>query len=117
MNNYQIAYLKEVNPWWRDEYKCKDMVERNYFEEIVIKKVINQDIPMGYGVSDRKLLSRLFYYGIKGSSNELNMSRVSDLQMEKKTTINNYFHYLELGKLLHFIPKYTKSLAGQSRAF
>lgn len=89
---------------------------RNYFEEIVIKKVINEDIPMGFGVSDRKLLSRLFYYGIQGSSNEINMSRIADLQMEKKTTINNYFHYLEMGKLLHFIPKYAKSLAGQSRA-
>ena len=35
MNNYQIAYLKEVNPWWRDEYKCKGMVERDCFPDII----------------------------------------------------------------------------------
>ena len=83
-----------------------------YFREAVVDKVVNEDIPAGFGVTDRPLLQRLFHTAVSRSGNEINMSRVASQQGVNRVTVNNYFHYLAETHLIQFVSRHSGSLAG-----
>ncbi|MBM4044482.1 MAG: ATP-binding protein [Planctomycetes bacterium] len=92
-------------------------VAREYFRDAIVSKVINEDIPAGFGVTDRALLQRLFHIALSRSGNEINMSGVASQLGVGRVTVNNYFHYLAETHLIHFVPRHAASMVGRSRSF
>jgi len=116
LNAHFAAYLRRGGfPEWIRQTGAA--VAREYFRDALVAKVVNEDIPAGFSVTDRPLLQRLFYAALAHSGNEINMSNVASTLGANRVTVNNYFHYLAETHLIHFVPRHAASLSGRARSF
>lgn len=92
-------------------------VGHEYFRSAIVSKVVNEDIPASFGVTDRVLLQRLLHIALSRSGNEINMSSIASQQGFGRVTVNRYFHYLAQTFLIHLLPRHSGSVAGRQRSF
>ena len=88
---------------------------RKYITDIVVKKIIFEDIPEIYRIERKSTLYELYKYICKESSNLFEMKNLSGLFNLNIDTVSKYLLYLDLSYLTKKSEIYSKSIATRIR--
>ncbi len=87
----------------------KDAVLSELFDDILIR-----DIVIRYGIRDIKGLQRLALWLISNTGNAVTGSKLKQaVEISATSTIMEYFSYLEMAFLFHFVPRFSFSVRSQ----
>jgi len=90
-------------------------VIRKYIYELVVKKIIYQDIPAIYEIRRRDLLFDLFRYCCNNSANLFEVKNLCSTLNANYETVTNYLFYLRSAFLITVAESYTGSAASRLR--
>ena len=90
-------------------------VIRKYIYELVVKKIIYQDIPAIYDIRRRDLLFDLFRYCCNNSANLFEVKNLCSTLNANYETVTNYLFYLRSAFLITVAESHTGSAASRLR--
>ena len=90
-------------------------VIRKYIHDLVVKKIIYQDIPAIFDVRRRDILHEMFRYTCETSSNLFDIQNLSRIFSVHYETVTSYLFYLRMAFLVRVAESYTGSPAKRAR--
>ena len=88
---------------------------RDYIKEMVIRKIILEDIPEIFDIKKKDALYDLFKFACKESSNLFEITNLSGMLNVDAATISNYLLYLKLSFLIKISETYSRSIVTRIR--
>ncbi|MCD6092951.1 MAG: ATP-binding protein [Candidatus Aenigmarchaeota archaeon] len=88
---------------------------RSYIKEMIIRKIIFEDIPEIFDIKRKDVLYDMFKFACKESSNLFEIKNLSSMTKLNVETISNYLLYLRLSFLIKISETYSKSMATRIR--
>jgi len=88
---------------------------RKYIYDLVVKKIIYQDIPAIFEIRRRDILHELFRYACETSSNLFDVQNLSRIFGVHYETVTSYLFYLRTSFLVRIAEVYTGSAAKRAR--
>jgi len=95
------------------EIACENDEEyiRTYIKEMVVRKIILEDIPKIMEIKRKNALYDLFKFACKESSNIFEINNLANMLGMNAETVSNYLLYLKLSYLIKISETYSKSIA------
>jgi len=90
-------------------------VIRKYIYDLVVKKIIYQDIPAIFDIKRRDILHELFRYACETSSNLFDIQNLSRIFSVHYETVTSYLFFLRTAFLVRIAESYTGSPAKRAR--
>jgi len=88
---------------------------RKYIYDLVVKKIIYQDIPAIFDIKRRDILHELFRYACETSSNLFDIQNLSRIFSVHYETVTSYLFFLRTAFLIRVAKSYTGSPAKRAR--
>ncbi len=88
---------------------------RTYLNEMIIRKILLEDIPDLFDIKRKEALYNLFRYACKESSNLFEINNLANNLKIDSDTVSNYLIYLELSFLIKVSENYSESMATRIR--
>jgi predicted AAA+ superfamily ATPase len=90
-------------------------VIRKYIYDLVVRKIIYQDIPTIFDIRRRDILHELFRYACESSSGLFDIQNLSRTFGVHYETVTGYLFYLRTAFLIRTVESYTRSPAKRAR--